>query len=331
MKFSLKHKECVLQKSSPKMNKNWLLTILLVLTSQVVQSQRNTETLYFDHDGYERSCELYVPENFSQKNTYPVVLILHGGGGTAKGLIRSTRGRFNQLADQYGFVAVYPNGYGKSWNDGARDTFGVARNLNIDDVGFIGKVLEDLDKKMNVDQHYIFACGISNGGFMAQRLAFELSGKIRGIAVVAANLSEVQSEKKFPDNPVSVLFINGTADPLVPYNGGDVTVFRQKRGKIKSVDESLDTWRKINGCSETEVTTSFPDKNKTDGCTAVKTVYRNPENPEVKVAAIKVINGGHSWPGSTQNLPVRLVGNTCRDFNGCDEIWSFFHSLMNLK
>ncbi|NCB07339.1 MAG: hypothetical protein EOM73_04165, partial [Bacteroidia bacterium] len=240
MKFSLKDKQRLLQKSSPKMNINWLLTILLVLTSQVVQSQRKTETIYLDHDGYERSCELYVPKNFSQKNAYPVVLILHGGGGTAKGLIRSTRGRFNQLADQYGFVAVYPNGYGKSWNDGARDTFGVARNLNIDDVGFIRKILDDLSKKMNVDRKNIFACGISNGGFMAQRLAYELSGEIGGIAVIAANLSEVQSEKDFPENPVSVLFINGTADPLVPYNGGDVTVFRQKRGKIKSVDESLD-------------------------------------------------------------------------------------------
>lgn len=310
------------------MDKSWLLFILLVINTLDVQSQRNTETVYFDHDGVERSCELYVPKNFSQKNAYPVVLILHGGGGSAKGLIRSTRGRFNQLADLNGFVAVYPNGYGKSWNDGARDTFGVARNLNIDDVGFIGKVLEDLSKKMNLDRKNIFACGISNGGFMVQRLAFELSGKIRGIAVVAANLSEVQAEKIFPQKPVSVLFINGTADPLVPYNGGDVTVFRQKRGKIKSMDESLDTWRKINVCSETEATIPFPDKNKTDGCKAEKTVYRNPENPDVKVAAIKINNGGHTWPGSLQNLPGRLVGNTCRDFNACDEIWSFFQSVI---
>ena len=120
---------------------------------------------------------------------------MHGGGGNAKGLIRTTRARFNTLANRDVFIAVYPNGVGKSWNDGARDTIGVARKLNINDVGFFEEMINDLQQKYSINSNQVFACGISNGGFMVQRLAFELSDKIKGIGVVAANLSVVQSAK----------------------------------------------------------------------------------------------------------------------------------------
>lgn len=304
-------------------NKGFLFIFLFLTTLQTL-GNRYTETVYLEHEGINRSYELYVPGNFSHVKSYPVVLVLHGGGGTAKGIIRHTRRRFNQLADRDGFVTVYPNGVGKSWNDGARDTFGVARKLKIDDVGFLEKVLENLDSKIHVNGEKIFACGISNGGFMVQRLAFELSNKINGIAVVAANLSEVQASKKIPANPVPVLFINGTNDPLVPFEGGHVTVFRQKRGKVLSIKNSLEAWRKINGCTEEGEEHPFPDTNKKDGCKASKTVWTNPQNPKIKVAAIKIFEGGHTWPGANHNLPKRLVGNTCYDLNGCDEIWNFF-------
>ena len=254
---------------------------------------------------------------------------MHGGGGKAKGMIRLTRARFNQLANRDGFIVVYPQGIGKSWNDGVRDTFGVARNLNIDDVGFIEMVIKDLDIKINVDHENIFVCGISNGGFMAQRLAFELSNKIKGIGVVAANLSVVQSTKELPEHPVPAIFINGTNDPLVPYNGGPVTVLKQKRGMILSVEQTLAVWKRINHCNMIVSESTFPDINQKDGCNAIKTIYQNPENLKQKVEAIKIKGGGHTWPGTKQYLPKHVIGNTNRDFNGCDEIWSFFKSIMN--
>lgn len=309
------------------LNKIIFIGTILCMTLSV-HSQYRTEKYIMKHGGRVRSYEIYFPKTFNPQKNYPVVLILHGGGGKARGIIRNTRGRFNHLAEKNSFLAVYPEGYEKSWNDGARDTFGVARKLDIDDVGFIEKLINELQQKYNADSERIVACGISNGGFMVQRLAFELSDKISAIGVVAANLSTVQSLKQFPENPVPTIFINGTEDPLVPYNGGYVTVFRQKRGKILSVSTTLKTWQKINGCSEKISEEEFPDKNKSDKCTAVKTVWQNPDNEQIKVVAIKVINGGHTWPGSKQYLPRRLVGNTNRDFNGCDEIWSFFKTTM---
>jgi len=292
-----------------------------------VCSQYHTETEYLNFEGYERSFKIYLPENYSEKNIYPLVFILHGGGGTAKGLIRSTYARFNKLADYEDFIAVYPNGVERSWNDGERDTIGAARKLNINDIGFFEKMIESLQNNFSVDTNKIFACGISNGGFMVQRLAFEMSDKIKGIGVVAANLSEIQSEKPFPENPVPVIFINGTDDPIVPYFGGQVTVFKTKRGSVLSVEKSINIWKEIDGCTEKTNIITLANRNKKDNCTAIKTEWINPDNSKIKVTEIRIINGGHSWPGTRQNLPKWLVGNTNRDINGCDEIWSFFKSL----
>lgn len=307
--------------------KNILFFIAFLATTLICKAQFHTETGYLQYDGLERSYELFVPDNYSEKQYYSLVILLHGGGGKAKGLVRNTRARFNQLANRDRFIAVYPNGVEKSWNDGARDTLAPARKLNIDDVGFINALINKLENQLSINKKQIYAGGISNGGFMAQRLAYELSDKIKGIGVVAANLSEVQSRKPFPEHPVPVLFINGTDDPLVPYKGGYVTVFRQKRGKVLGMAETIKTWNKINGCTKKTSKTLFPDTNKKDRCTAEKTVWENPENKKLKTEAIKIVGGGHTWPGTNQYLPARLVGHTNRDFNGCDEIWNFFHSL----
>lgn len=303
------------------------IILFIFLSSVFIQTfaQLKTETIYLHHGNYIRSFELFVPESFSPEHRYPVLLVFHGGGGTAKGMVRHTRGRFNRLASQNGFAVVYPQGFKKGWNDGRCDTINFAAEMNIDDVGFIEKILEDLDSKFLVDKEKVFACGISNGGFMVQRLAFEIPEKIKGIAVVAANLSEVQAEKDFPAKAVPVLFINGTEDPLVPYNGGHVIVFRQKRGKVLSMEKTIETWKRINGCEKLMESEAIPDTDKTDGCRVYKTNWTNPYNEFARVVALKIEGGGHTWPGATKNLPRRLVGNSCRDFNACDEIWSFFN------
>lgn len=309
------------------MKEKFIILFLLLLSNLYISAQLHTKTVFLKHEGYNRYYKFYVPNDFTQQKTYPVVLILHGGGGTAKGMVRFTKGRFNKLADNFGFVAVYPNGFGKSWNDGGRDTLAKARKLNIDDVGFIEKVIDDLDSKINVDKNNIFACGISNGGFMVQRLALEIPELIRGIGVVAANLSADQIAGINQKNPVPVIFINGTSDPLVPYNGGPVMVLKQKRGKVMSVDESTNFWIKNNECTKKISEEKIPDVNKRDDCSATKTIYQNPRNPKIKMEVIKIENGGHTWPGTKQYLPKKLVGNTNRDFNACDEIWQFFQSV----
>jgi len=91
------------------------IALLISLTGFQVSAQYRTETFFLEHDGLERSYEVFVPENYRMNKAYPLIFILHGGGGTGKGLVRTTRVRFNKLASQNNFIAVYPNGYGKSW------------------------------------------------------------------------------------------------------------------------------------------------------------------------------------------------------------------------
>uniref|UniRef100_UPI003216B4A5 alpha/beta hydrolase family esterase n=1 Tax=uncultured Draconibacterium sp. TaxID=1573823 RepID=UPI003216B4A5 len=307
--------------------KHIISLIFILLISVFAYPQLRTVAEYITVDGRERYYELFVPQNYTERGKLPVVFVFHGGGGTAKGMIRHTKGHFNKLANRDGFIVVYPNGFEKGWNDGARDSITVARRLNINDVAFFEEMLNDLTIKFPIDIENVFACGISNGGFMVQRLAYELPERIKGVAVVAANLSVVQSREPIPQKPVSVLFICGTKDPLVPYNGGYVTVFRQKRGKVLSVKESIEIWKNTNGCYKKAKVFSFPDQTPTDGCNAIKTVWLNEKNPEIKVIDIRIENGGHTWPGTKPYLPKRIIGNTNGDFNGCDEIWSFFNPL----
>ena len=304
--------------------KNFFLLICFNLMSLTVLAQSGIETEHILFKGMDRFYRVYVPDSYDQNQNYPLVFILHGGGGTAKAMVRFVGRRFNRLAEREGFIAVYPNGFKKGWNDSARDTLAAARRLNIDDVGFFDAMINDLEQKLSINKNQIFACGISNGGFMVQRLAFERPEIFKAIAVVAANLSEDQSQKSLPANPVSVLFMCGTSDPLVPYNGGHVTVLKQKRGKVKSMKETVEYWKKIDGCSAKDFEYQFPDANQHDKSTAVKTTWYNPDQPDLKVTDIKIENGGHTWPGGKQYLPKALVGTVNRDFNACDEIWGFF-------
>lgn len=146
---------------------------------------------------------------------------------------------------------------------------------------------------------------------------------------MAANLSRVLEKQNYPENPVSAIFINGTDDPIVPYNGGQVTVFRKKRGEIFSVVETINIWREINNCGIETNCFSYPDINTNDNCSAIKTEWKNPNDSKIKVTAITIKNGGHTWPGNKKILPKWLVGNTNFDINGCDEIWNFFESLID--
>ncbi len=276
------------------------------------------------HDGRERTCLIHVPEG-KFNGSLPLVLVLHGGGGTAAGMIKLTRNRFNELADTRGFFAAYPQGIRKHWNDFRDDPIDYAHREKIDDSGFISALIDRLAAEYPVDTGRVFATGISNGGFMSYRLGCELSLKIRGIAAVAATLPAGAGEKCKPAKPVSVLIINGTDDPLVPFNGGYVTVLGTRRGKILSTGDTISFWTAADGCTSSPAIRELPDRDPDDG-TRVKELSYGPCGRDVRVVLYRVEGGGHTWPGGKPYLPRRFIGNTSNDFSACDVIWEFFRS-----
>ncbi len=302
---------------------------LILLTGMGSKTKLTDRDLEFqlNYQGEIRDYIVHVPLQCPTAQKCPLVLALHGGGGTAKGMFRLTRERFNRLADQHGFFVVYPQGLGKSWNEGAKDSKGYAREHQIDDVGFFKVLLEDLEKKFPIDEKRIFSTGISNGGLMSFRLACEMPDKIRAIAPVAANIPEdivslCQEEKK---EAVGLLLINGTDDPIVPYRGGNIVVFGGKRGKVISADKTVQLWLKKNGCQDKPEIQMLPDRDLKDGTSVKVFTYRQCASG-VPVLLYQVQGGGHTWPGGWQYLREKRIGKTCRDIDAADEIWKFFDS-----
>lgn len=275
------------------------------------------------HEGRKRTYRLLLPRGFDKTRPVPLVLALHGGGGTATQLDRSTNGQFRRAANRRGWVVVFPQGIAKGWNDGRPLTSRRDRQRKgVDDVAFLSTLIDHLHKTRGIDRSRVYATGISNGGFMSFRLGLELSQKIAAIAPVTANLAKVHDGKR-PRHPVGLLVINGTKDPLVPYAGGEIRVLGKSRGKIHSTDESLRRWAAFNGCAPTIRTQPLPDVAKGDGARAYVHTWSGCKGG-AGVELIRVQGGGHTWPGGTQYLPKLVIGTVCRDFDAVKRSFAFF-------
>ena len=274
------------------------------------------------YGGLERIYTLHVPP--SKGGPVPLLIVLHGGGGTGIGMQKSlTQGGLDTLADRDGFMVVYPDGVDKGWNDGRADLYTRSALENIDDVGFISVLIDHLVQDWGADPKRVYATGISNGAMMAQRLAFQLSHKVVAIAAVAGNMPKDLLPLGSPPRPISVLLISGTEDRWVPYQGGFVMAFGQTRGAICSAPETADFWAKNNGCSLTALTSEEPDRDIHDGTRVRRQVYGGGQDG-TEVLLYTIEGGGHTWPGGLQYLPESMVGRTCRDIDANQVIWEFF-------
>lgn len=181
--------------------------------------------------GLERTFRVHVPPESAMDAGFPLVLVFHGGGGSGEQIELRSSG-FSELADEEGFVAVYPDGTGvlKTWNGGG--CCGAAVREDVDDVGFVRDLLDHLEESLCIDSSKVFATGMSNGGILSHRLACEFSDQIAAIAPVAGtDMTDICT----PSSPVSVLQIHGSEDGHVPYEGGEgvLRVSRSPRFPIR--------------------------------------------------------------------------------------------------
>jgi len=176
----------------------------------------SVQTGTLEHGGHQRSWLAYVP---AAKSPSPaLVLVMHGSMGDGKQMREAARYGFDVLAERYGFIAVYPDGYERHWND-CRGGADYAANLeNIDDVGFLRALVARMVDEQGVDPARIFATGLSNGGQMAYRLGLEAPDLVAGIAAMAASLPDPIACEPAGE-AVAALVMNGTEDPVNPYEG----------------------------------------------------------------------------------------------------------------
>ncbi|MFY0643880.1 MAG: prolyl oligopeptidase family serine peptidase [Bacteroidia bacterium] len=268
----------------------------------------------------ERSFYLYVPKRI--KKSPPVLFCLHGGGGNGPNTASLTNGKFNEIAEREGFIVVYPEGIEKQWNDGRKGDQVTSWKENIDDVGFLSEVVDWLDSAYSIDRNEVFTSGMSNGGFMSNRLICDRSDLFKGAAVITASMSLDYLPKCNPSNSVSLIVINGTDDPLVPYNGGSIKVLGKERGNVMSTSDYMDFWKSKNQCSVQHEAQKLEDK-ADDGTEISVTRYSDCANSS-QLILYTVEGGGHTWPGGKQYLGERLIGKTSQEFNACELIWDFF-------
>jgi polyhydroxybutyrate depolymerase len=255
----------------------------------------------FTFEGLDRTYMVYLPTSYTQGQQLPLLLALHGLTQTGSIMMQFTG--FNTWADQYGFIVVYPDGISNSWN------VGFSGGSTANDVGFLSALIDTLHAHYGIDLNRVYSTGFSNGGFMSYRLACELTGRIAAIASVAGTMTDEAWGSCQPSRNMPVMHIHGTNDFVVFYNGG--------LGN-KSVAQVLDLWKGFSNCPADAVVVNLPDL-VAEGST-VQTQTWSPCDDSVEVVHYKVINGGHTWPGSVGTTG---LGNTNRDISASDEIWKF--------
>lgn len=268
--------------------------------------------------GLVRTYIVHVPPGYSpgRDKRVPLVLVLHGAGGNAASAARISG--FNAKSTQEGFIVVYPNGTGRfrkdvvlTWNAG--NCCGYAVDNRVDDIGFMGALIEKLQKDHAVDPKRIFVTGLSNGGMMAYRIACELSDKVAAIGPVAGALNVQECR---PRVPVSTVIFHGTGDEHVLYKGGEPKKFfeRLRKRVDKPVSYAVSSWVRYNGCS------SVPEKEETGR--VIRETYRGgKDGAEVVLYTIK--GEGHTWPGGKKG---RYPGadEPTTEISATDLMWDFF-------
>ncbi|MFI5184285.1 MAG: alpha/beta hydrolase family esterase, partial [Vicinamibacteria bacterium] len=219
-------------------------------------------------------------------------------------------------------VVAYPEGANRGWNDG-RTAPAVEARTAVDDVGFISALIDRLVRDERIDPGRVYVTGISNGGIFSYRLACDLSDKVVAIAPVAANMPSPVTECH-PRRAVAVLAMNGTLDPLVPFDGGTVGgALLRSRGEVVSTAASARFWVEQERCAPKPETASLPDLDATDGTTVRRESYRGCSG-RAEVVVYTIEGGGHTWPGGSQYLSPRIVGAVSRDVDASSLILEFF-------
>ncbi|MDF1500806.1 MAG: PHB depolymerase family esterase [Anaerolineales bacterium] len=272
--------------------------------------------------GYERSYVLLTPAAIDPDETYPLVLALHGGGGSGERMC-SLKGGIQELAAQQDLIVACPSGIDKHWNDGRQTNRSRAHAEDIDDVGFLLELVSQLVGQHPVDPGRVYVTGMSNGGMMSLRMACEASAVFRAAAPVISSLpADLDCE---PSNPISILIMNGTEDPLVPWEGGEVRAFLRPLGAVLSTPETVRYWVERNRCDPQAIAEWLPDRTMTDESRIEVARYMDCAEG-ASVALFTVHGAGHTWPGGSQYLPVFLIGATNGDIHAGQAIWDFFAS-----
>jgi len=294
-----------------------------------------------------RTYVIHLPQGYDSQQRYPIVLLLHGLDQDAAEMARITH--FNEFADRNSIIAVYPNAMNGRWNLGAGEPQRpyrrppyrrpgiyapgyplveqlVEQRPDADerrerpnrgaDIQFFNRMLDKLAAHYSVDTRRIYAAGLGEGGFMALRMGCSMADRIAAVAVVAADMPRMLN--CIPSRPLPIIFMNGTDDPLVPYDGGR---YKNTNVHLFSAEDTAKEWARLNRCSEKPSESRLPALKEGGKETKVYLFDGCQENAQVVLYAVK--NGGHAWPGGEQYMSEKEIGKVSNALNANETLWSF--------
>jgi len=274
-----------------------------------------TATRTLTYQGVDRSYRIHVPAGLPPGEEVPLVVGLHGGLGSGQQFEEANH--VDEVADEGGFIAVYPDGTTndqgmyRTWNGGY--CCGPAALTQVDDVGFIRALVGEVESEYPIDTDRVYAMGHSNGGIMSYRLGCQAADVFAAVGVVAGSMGGYDCQ---PSEPVSVVHIHGDADQNHPINGGNgensLTIV-----EFNSAYDTVDQWVALDGC---------------DAEPTVETKGDDPDNPYdestwscpdgVSVVFDVIPGGPHSWPGGTTVIP-QITGQPSTAMDATRRIWEF--------
>jgi polyhydroxybutyrate depolymerase len=298
--------------------------------------QGQAQELSLEMAGAARWTTVYIPPGF--KPGAPVVLLLHGGGQSMRKIFSNQAGGMRQwlyIADREKFLLLIPNatnarsgdpnGDKQNWND-LREASATGKAA-ADDVGFLIRLLDWAQEKYQTDPRRVFVTGASNGGMMTFRLLLEQPQRFTAAAAYIASLPATPPPQPTRGTRVPLMLFNGTRDPLIQWQGGEI---RGKRGVTLAIEPMVQWWRELNGVSRVSANTdSLPDRDPEDGCRIQRSVWAADAPGAAPLVFYRAEGGGHALPSIAHPLYLgplarRVIGPICRDVEGAELAWEFF-------
>jgi polyhydroxybutyrate depolymerase len=292
-------------------------TVCFALQAEAVAGER------MEFGGVTRTYAAIVPE----QKPAPLVIVLHGN--TQQGADMETRTSWPDVARRERLAAVFPDGLNRGWADlrAKKERIGRLPPEGTDDIAFLSALIEKLIADGVADAKRIYVTGLSNGAAMSMSMLCARADIFAAAAAVIMNLTDGLASSCRPARPVPILFMNGTEDPLVPFNGGKGTAWYAADG-FWSTPRTVQFWRDTNGCEPRDASsTNIPDRDPSDGSTV--TLISSACPPGRDVLLYRVNGGGHRFPGRAPDARMRRLadgsfGPQNHDIDGPEVIWEFF-------
>ncbi len=253
----------------------------------------------------------------------PLLIVFHGSNQTGEKMRAFSGQVFDELVEQHGFVVVYPDGYKGHWNDARLASNFPTRRAGIDDVAFTSALINELRAQYTIDADKVYIAGYSNGGQMVIRLIHEWPYPFAGALIIAATQPAAENFPAYAkETSLPLLLIHGTADPLVPYNGGMASLWGlNPRGLGLSASETARYYARRNHIAAEPVTSALVPASKHAPAVTVET-YSAPGAYPVKL--VSIVGGGHVVPNPYKRAAF-ILGRTATHVNSAALLWDFFY------